>query len=299
MQIEVKNVSYFFNHKKPNEVQALNDISLTINSGEFVAFVGQTGSGKSTLMQCLNGLLLPQEGYIKIDDFIISGNKKIKKEILKNYSKEVKKENKKLYLLRKKVGMVFQFPEYQLFEDTVIKDVMFGPKNFKIPEEEAKKNSVEALKNVGIDESYFERSPFELSGGQKRRVAIAGILASNPDILILDEPTAGLDPNGKKEIMNLVKSIHEKGKTIILVTHDMDVVMDYVDKVFVLNSGKLVDIRDPHDLFRSNDLKTLSLEIPTFYKFQNLLKYGGFAGNFDKIDTFDSLISLIKDTIND
>lgn len=200
MQIEVNNVTYTYNKKRFDEFEALKGISLKIDKGEFVALVGKTGSGKSTLIQTFNGLILPTSGYVKVDDFIVTGDKKLKRQLLKKESKEVQILNKKkAYLLRKKVGMVFQFPEYQLFADTILKDVMFGPLNFKVEENLAKEKSINALKSVGIDESYFERNPFELSGGEKRRVAIAGILASEPDILILDEPTAGLDPNGKKK----------------------------------------------------------------------------------------------------
>lgn len=300
MQIEVNNVTYTYNKKRFDEFEALKGISLKIDKGEFVALVGKTGSGKSTLIQTFNGLILPTSGYVKVDDFIVTGDKKLKRQLLKKESKEVQILNKKkAYLLRKKVGMVFQFPEYQLFADTILKDVMFGPLNFKVEENLAKEKSINALKSVGIDESYFERNPFELSGGEKRRVAIAGILASEPDILILDEPTAGLDPNGKKEIMNLIKDIHKEGKTIILVTHDMDVVMDYVDKIFVLNDGKLLEETTPDILFNKENILDYSLEIPTFYKFKNLLKKYGFCKDLSKINDFNELIDIICEDKND
>lgn len=298
MQIIVNNVSYTYNVNKLDNFEALKDISLSIEKGDFVALVGKTGSGKSTLIQTFNGLLQPTKGFTKIDEFIVTSDKKIKKKIFKE-DDLIKKANKKAFLLRKKVGMVFQFPEYQLFEQTVLKDVMFGPLNFKVAPDVAKQRAIKALNSVNIDESYFERSPFELSGGEKRRVAIAGVLASDPDILVLDEPTAGLDPNGKIEIMNLVKKIHNEGKTIILVTHDMDVVMNYANKVFVLNDSKLIDETTPVELFNTNDLSKLSLEIPTFYKVKNLLKNKGFAGNLEKIDTFDQLINLIYEVKHD
>lgn len=299
MQIEVHDVSLVYNPKKPDSFEALKGISLNIEKGDFIALVGQTGSGKSTLIQCFNSLLLPTKGYVKVEDFYITGDKKLKKQLLKNETKEIKEKNKKNYLLRKTVGMVFQFPEYQLFEDTVLKDVMFGPKNFKIPEEEAKKLAIDALKSVGIPETYFEKNPFELSGGEKRRVAIAGVLASQPEIIILDEPTAGLDPQGKLEIMNLVKSLHNEGKTIILVTHDMDVVMGYANKVFVLNKGKLIKETKPDILFKEEDLSKYSLEIPTFYKFVNLLKKLSSKDFFDEVKTFNDLIAAIKKVKND
>ncbi len=298
MQIIVNNVSYTYNVNKLDNFEALKDISLSIEKGDFVALVGKTGSGKSTLIQTFNGLLQPTKGFTKIDEFIVTSDKKLKKKIFKE-DDLIKKANKKAFLLRKKVGMVFQFPEYQLFEQTVLKDVMFGPLNFKVAPDIAKQRAIKSLNSVNIDESYFERSPFELSGGEKRRVAIAGVLASDPDILVLDEPTAGLDPNGKIEIMNLVKKIHNEGKTIILVTHDMDVVMNYANKVFVLNDSKLIDETTPVELFNTNDLSKLSLEIPTFYKVKNLLKNKGFAGNLEKIDTFDQLIDLIYEVKHD
>ncbi len=298
MQITVNNVSYTYNVNKLDNFEALKDISLSIEKGDFVALVGKTGSGKSTLIQTFNGLLEPTKGFTKIDEFLVTSDKKLKKQIFKE-DEVIKKANKKSFLLRKKVGMVFQFPEYQLFEQTIIKDVMFGPLNFKVAPDIAKQKAVEALNSVNINESYFERSPFELSGGEKRRVAIAGVLASNPDILVLDEPTAGLDPNGKIEIMNLVKKIHNEGKTIVLVTHDMDVVMNYANKVFVLNDSKLIDETTPVELFNKTDLSKLSLEIPTFYKVKNLLKNKGFAGNLENINTFEQLIDLIYEVKHD
>ena len=298
MQITVNNVSYTYNVNKLDKFEALKDISLSIEKGDFVALVGKTGSGKSTLIQTFNGLLEPTKGFTKIDEFLVTLDKKLKKQIFKE-DEVIKKANKKSFLLRKKVGMVFQFPEYQLFEQTIIKDVMFGPLNFKVAPDIAKQKAVKALNSVNINESYFERSPFELSGGEKRRVAIAGVLASNPDILVLDEPTAGLDPNGKIEIMNLVKKIHNEGKTIVLVTHDMDVVMNYANKVFVLNDSKLIDETTPVELFNKTDLSKLSLEIPTFYKVKNLLKNKGFAGNLENINTFEQLIDLIYEVKHD
>ena len=293
MSIKVNNVSYLYNKKENLDKAALKEISLTIKDKDFVTIVGKTGSGKSTLVQTFNALILPTFGYNEIEEFYITEDKILKKELLKNKDKTIRKENKRYSKLKKKVGMVFQFPEYQLFSETVLKDVMFGPKNFGFSEEEAKERAIKALQDVGIPESYFDKSPFELSGGEKRRVAIAGIIASEPDILILDEPTAGLDPKGKKEILELIAAYHKTGKTVIVVTHDMDIVLEYSEKVIVLNNGKLIDILSPDELFKKENLEELSLEMPNLIKFKNQLKYWGFAGFLENINDFDSLIEAI------
>ena len=293
MSIKVNNVSYLYNKKENLDKAALKEISLTIKDKDFVTIVGKTGSGKSTLVQTFNALILPTFGYNEIEEFYITEDKKLKKELLKNKDKTIRKENKRYSKLKKKVGMVFQFPEYQLFSETVLKDVMFGPKNFGFSEEEAKERAIKALQDVGIPESYFDKSPFELSGGEKRRVAIAGIIASEPDILILDEPTAGLDPKGKKEILELIAAYHKTGKTVIVVTHDMDIVLEYSEKVIVLNNGKLIDILSPNELFKKENLEELSLEMPNLIKFKNQLIYWGFAGFLENINDFDGLIDAI------
>jgi len=279
MQIEVKNVSYTYDYSDKVHLKALDNVSFGIEKKDFVAIVGKTGAGKSTLIQMFNGLMIPDEGEIIVDDFIVT--------------KDKKKRSKKLFLLRKKVGIVFQFPEYQLFEETVLKDVMFGPKNFGLNEEETKKVALEALNNVHIPESNFSRSPFELSGGEKRKVAIAGILASNPEIMILDEPTVGLDPIAKLDILNLIGELHNNGKTIVVVTHDMDVVMKYATKVIVLNDSKLLKVTTPQKLFNEKGVDKYSLEIPTLYKFKHLLENNGFKKDLKSINDFDALIDAI------
>lgn len=289
--IEFHNISFIYNKKDPNRYDAIKNINFTLAKGDFVALVGKTGSGKSTLVQTLNALLLPNEGYTRVEDFYITQNKELKKALKKEHNLKGK-DFKNYSNLRKEVGIVFQFPEYQLFSDSVLKDVMFGPKNFGMKEEEAKEAAINALNRVGIDKSYFKRSPFELSGGEKRRVAIAGIIASNPSILILDEPTVGLDPNGKEEILNLIKKIHESGKTIIVVTHDMDLVMNYAQKVVVLKDSKYIGIKTPKELFNSKDLTDYSLEIPTFYKFKKLLKNNDLFKDDKSLENIDDLDSL-------
>lgn len=282
MGIKISNVFYTYSPKSPNATLALNNVSLTIEEHSFVAFVGETGSGKSTLMQNLNALLVPSSGQIEIDDFLITPKAK---------------KNKRIKELRKHVGLVFQFPEYQLFEETVEKDVAFGVKNFGADEETAIKKAHEALLSVGLDESYFSRSPFDLSGGEKRRVAIAGILAIEPDILVLDEPTAGLDPKGVNDIMSLVKQMHENGKTIILVTHDMDVVMKYCEKVYVLNKGQLVFEGNPYQLF-AQDNEEMAIEVPALFELARKLKQKGLKIDIENIRNVDDFIKQYMEKKN-
>lgn len=293
MQIEINNVSFSYQKSGSVTSKALNNVSFNIDKGEFLTIVGKTGSGKSTLIQMLNGLLSPDEGYIKIDDYIVCGNKKYKKSLLKSCSKDIKKMNKNMSGLKKKVGLVFQFPEYQLFSETILKDCMFGPKNFGLNNEEAKKVSEESLIKVGLDDSFFSRSPFELSGGEKRRVGIAGVLAFKPEILVLDEPTAGLDSYGKKEIMNLIKQYNEEGNTVIVVTHDMDLVLNYASKVIVMDEGKLIKETTPSKLFKESDLSKYSLEEPDVFKLIKILNDKGFHIDFDSYSSIDTLINSI------
>lgn len=234
MGIALKNVNFTYQEGTPLASAALSDVSLTIEDGSYTALIGHTGSGKSTILQLLNGLLVPSQGSVRVFDTLITSTSK----------------NKDIRQIRKQVGLVFQFAENQIFEETVLKDVAFGPQNFGVSEEDAVKTAREKLALVGIDESLFDRSPFELSGGQMRRVAIAGILAMEPSILVLDEPTAGLDPLGRKELMTLFKKLHQSGMTIVLVTHLMDDVAEYANQVYVMEKGRLVKGGKPSDVFQ-------------------------------------------------
>ncbi|HEU7082004.1 TPA: energy-coupling factor transporter ATPase [Streptococcus pneumoniae] len=234
MGIALENVNFIYQEGTPLASAALSDVSLTIEDGSYTALIGHTGSGKSTILQLLNGLLVPSQGSVRVFDTLITSTSK----------------NKDIRQIRKQVGLVFQFAENQIFEETVLKDVAFGPQNFGVSEEDAVKTAREKLALVGIDESLFDRSPFELSGGQMRRVAIAGILAMEPSILVLDEPTAGLDPLGRKELMTLFKKLHQSGMTIVLVTHLMDDVAEYANQVYVMEKGRLVKGGKPSDVFQ-------------------------------------------------
>ena len=278
MPIIFRDVCYSYTDKNPMDHLALSHLSFTIETGSFTALVGRTGCGKSTLVQQINALFHPLSGEVEIDGYLNSSDKK--------------KRTKKNKELRKKVGLVFQFPEYQLFEESVLKDVVFGPKNFGASKEEALAAAKEALTLVGLDESFYERSPFELSGGEKRRVAIAGILACHPEYLIVDEPTAGLDPKGSQEMMDLFEDIHRKGTTIILVTHDMNLVLRYCDRVLVLEDGKLVADDKPSAFFQQ-DMDRYSLETPALYRFLQGLEAKGLKLEQDGITDVDSLAEAI------
>lgn len=282
MSIEFKKVNYIYGENTPFSYIALKDVSLKIPQGSFTALIGHTGSGKSTLIQHINALLLPSDGEVDIDEFVIRAGEK--PEVLKP--------------LRKKSGLVFQFPEYQLFEETIEKDIIFGPTNFGMSEEEAKERAGKVLKLVGLDESYLERSPFELSGGQKRRVAIAGILAMEPDILVLDEPTAGLDPQGAKEMLELFKKFQESGKTVIMVSHDMNHVLQYCDHVVVMNHGEVERYCDVDELFSERDyLESMSIDLPVITDFIQELNMGGFHIN-PSIKDIDELVDAIGGEYN-
>ena len=260
MELSLKNVSYTYQAGTPFERQALFDVSLSIKEKSYTAIIGHTGSGKSTLMQLLNGLNLPTEGEVIVGDTHITSMSK----------------NKDIKSVRQKVGLVFQFPESQLFEETVLKDVAFGPQNFGVPKEKAEDLARQKLELVGISPDLHDKNPFDLSGGQMRRVAIAGILAMEPKVLVLDEPTAGLDPKGRLELMTLFHDLHQKGQTIILVTHVMDDVSNYADTVYALEAGKILLAGSPCDVFQQVDfLEEKQLGVPKITKFsQALVKKG-------------------------
>jgi energy-coupling factor transport system ATP-binding protein len=253
MGIRFNQVSYDYSSFAQGLYTAIKDINLEITEkNEFIALVGHTGSGKSTLAKHMNALIFPTSGSLEIFGNIITSKR----------SKKIKYNS-----IRKKVGLVFQFPEYQLFEETVEKDIMFGPMNFKITRDEAKILAKEALNLVGLDDTYLTRNPYNLSGGEKKRVSIAGILAMDPDILVLDEPTSGLDPAGKRVLMNLFKDINEKtGKTIVIITHDMDLVYQYFNRVLVMNDSKLIYDGLPEQLFKEKDLYINHLDYPNTIK---------------------------------
>lgn len=253
MDIRFEQVDFTYQPNSPFEQRVLFDINLEIPSNSYTAIVGHTGSGKSTLLQHLNALLKPTKGSVTIGDRVITPET----------------NNKNLKPIRKKVGIVFQFPESQLFEETVALDIAFGPKNFGVSEEESLKLAKEMLDLVGLDESYMEKSPFDLSGGQMRRVAIAGVLAMEPEVVILDEPTAGLDPRGRKDMMDMFYRLHkEKGINIILVTHLMDDVAEYADYMVVLEKGKIHKKGHPREIFSDVTwLKEKQLGVPTATNF--------------------------------
>lgn len=278
MDIQFKEVGYAYQGFK-KQYHALKNINLEISKeGEFIAIVGQTGSGKSTLVQHLNALMKPTSGTVNILGTWLPTKKKIK-----------------VNHLRQKVGLVFQFPEYQLFEENILKDVEFGPSNFKETKDHKTEYAKKSLKLVGIDESLYEESPFRISGGQMRRVAIAGILAMNPNILVLDEPTRGLDPQGKDDIMDLFYKIHKnENKTIIMITHDMDIVAKYAKRVIVLNQGEIVFDGKKDDLFQHPLFHTFHLDYPTHMRIMNhLYETLGIKKKFVKNQ--DELLNYLKE----
>ena len=261
MDICFKQVGFAYQAGTPFEMRALHDISFSIEDGSYVAIIGHTGSGKSTILQHLNALLKPTEGVVELGEKTIDSTT----------------GNKDLKPLRKKVGIVFQFPEAQLFEETVEKDIAFGPKNFGVSEEEALKIAAEVVKTVGLPEDVLKKSPFDLSGGQMRRVAIAGVLAMKPEVLVLDEPTAGLDPKGRFEMMEMFYKLHkEQNLTIVLVTHQMNDVSDYANHVVVIEAGSVVKEGAPKEVFEDASwLLEKQLGVPTTLAFVEKLKSKG------------------------
>ena len=274
MPIIIENLAHVYAPGTPFEKRAIDSINLTINDGEFVGLIGHTGSGKSTFIQHINALMLPTEGKVIVNGIDTSASKSGLE-------------------IRKKVGLVFQYPEYQLFEETIEKDVSFGPRNLGLEEEEIKKRVYHALKLVGIDESLFDHSPFDLSGGQKRRVAIAGVLAMKPDILILDEPSAGLDPAGRAEMRKLIKNIKDEGATVIMVSHSMDDVSRMCSRIIVMNKGKVALDGTPSEVFKHAQLlESIHLGVPAVCKLRERLNEKGFNLP-DDIYTIEEIKSAI------
>jgi len=258
--IEVKGLSYIYSRGLPYEKEALTSVSIKIFKGEAVGIVGHTGSGKSTLIQHFNGLILPQVGTVKV------------------FGEEIKNDKKFLKELRRKVGLVFQFPESQLFAETVYDDIAFGPRNLKLSEDEVKERVMWAIDEVGLTSEYLDRSPFSLSGGEKRRVAIAGVLSMKPEILVLDEPTAGLDPQGREEILSVVKKLKtEKDVTVIFVSHSMEDILSLVDRIFVLKEGRVVVEGKIEEVFKNKEIVELfDLSVPDIFLLGEELKEKGF-----------------------
>ncbi|MGI6781750.1 MAG: energy-coupling factor transporter ATPase [Acholeplasmataceae bacterium] len=276
MEIRFEKVNFEYSGLT-DKTHALKGVDLKINStGEFIAVVGHTGSGKSTLVQLMNGLLIPNSGVVNVFGFTLPPKKR-----------------QKINQLRQEVGLVFQFPEYQLFEETVLKDIMFGPKNFKKTAANAEERAKEAAKLVGLDDEILKASPFRISGGQMRRAAIAGILAMDPKVLVLDEPTRGLDPQGRREMMDLFQEIHEKtNKTIILITHDMDLVSEYCKRVIVLDDGLITFDGLKEDLFSKENFEEYHLSEPSTIKILKYLKEET-GLKFSEKYTYDSLLEYI------
>lgn len=289
MQISLKNVSYTYNYKTPYAREVLKDINLKIDEGSYTVIVGKTGSGKSTLIEHINGLLLPTKGEVAVDNILITNpqSKKERRELAKT-----------LKILRQDVAVLFQFSEQQLFETSVLKDIIFAPLNYGVAEEKAILKAKELIKLVGLDESYLDKSPFELSGGEMRKVALCGVLALEPKVLILDEPTVALDYQSREEIMAMVKRLKEEfDMTIVLVTHNMDYVLEYADKVFVLKNGEISFEGKVEDLFLNEQvLKENSLELPEVLKFYKKLEANNIV-----LDVFprkyEELINALKNKI--
>lgn len=277
MPIEVNKLTHVYMPDTPFEMRALHEVSLRIEDGEFIGIIGHTGSGKSTLISHLNALERSEPGMVFVNGIDL-GEKDVD-----------------LAAVRRTVGLVFQYPEYQLFEETVAKDIAFGPKNLKLPDDEVEKRVRQAMAQVGLAEKYAERSPFELSGGQKRRVAIAGVLAMQPSILILDEPAAGLDPAGRRDMLDLISSIHASGVTVVMVSHSMDDVGRLCDRLFVLDHGHIAFSGTPAEVFvHGEELRRIGLDVPECAKLANLLREKGFDVPEGVYSMEDVKITILK-----
>ena len=289
MQISLKNVSYTYNYKTPYAREVLKDINLNVEEGSYTVIIGKTGSGKSTLIEHINGLLLPTHGEVLVNNVLITNPK----------SKKEKRElAKKLKVLRQGVAVLFQFSEQQLFETSVLKDIIFAPLNYGISEERSISKAKELIKLVGLDDSYLDKSPFELSGGEMRKVALCGVLALEPKVLILDEPTVALDYKSREEIMTMVKKLKDElNMTIVLISHNMNYVLEYADKVFVLKNGKINFEGTVEELFADEKLlKENSLEQPELLKFYNKLQENNIKLNvFPR--KYEDLIDALKNKI--
>lgn len=279
MEIRIEHLNFIYGQGTSYEKKALDDINITIHSGQFIGIIGHTGSGKSTLVQHLNGLNRATSGSIYVD------------------GKNIYEEGYPMRELRFRVGLVFQYPEYQLFETTVLRDICFGPKNQGLSDEEALERARKAMKMTGLDESYEEKSPFELSGGQKRRVAIAGILAMDPETLVLDEPTAGLDPKGRDDILGVLKKLHdESGITIVLVSHSMDDVADYADRIIVMDGGKILYDDIPSKVFSHvEELESVGLAAPQVTYIMKNLKAKGWRVRDDVTTLAEAADQIMKE----
>ncbi|AKF41448.1 cobalt transporter ATP-binding subunit [Mycoplasmopsis canis UF31] len=288
MQIKINNLKHVFNKNSPWEFLALDGINLNIKDGEYIGVIGATGSGKTTLIEHFNGLLRATNGNIEWDF--------IKDNIQQKFIYGETKSKFKIKDLRKKIGIVFQFAEYQLFKNTIKEDIAFGPIAFGIPKDEAYKIARECLLEVGLSEDYLERSPFELSGGQKRRVAIAGILAMNPDFMVFDEPTAGLDPVGVKDILDILTNLHKSGKTIINVTHDLDHVLERAERVIMLKKGKIVADNNAYDVLSDiHFLRENHLQPPQLLDFVLELREKGI--NVPKVRNIEELAHFLNNEV--
>lgn len=279
MQIKYQNVNYTYNLATPFKTDALKNVNLILDNHDFTMIVGRTGSGKSTLATLINYLSTPTSGKVIVNDFVNAPKKRHK--------------HKEIQDLRKGIGFLFQFSEKQLFAETVIKDVVFGLDNFYPKNKDNLTKTKQALNLVGLDESFYNRSPLDLSGGEKKRVAIAGVIAYQPKLLILDEPTAGLDNQGKRELMSLLKKIKDSGVAIILITHDMDIVLEYADKIIVLDDGVIKKVANRHEFF-SEDISQYHLLTPKVISFAKLLIKRGLNINLSNIHDIDSLVKEIK-----